>query len=297
MRFMNSVKTVLTVLKFTGRMSGKLSAMVRMSLFFRKTVAAVTRYYQGSVQLRKNSQQCLSLLKRQSSDPTHRLTRSETLLIRTTKADLQKAIPFFTLLLLLPEALPFLVLRGSNIIPSTCLSQDQRETQRKKRMEVRMAIRKELETEMLQSNGFQPDDLSTPETLIKLAAIQPQYFAIHSMNRRQLKMFSKYYGFAQWKPDLFLKASLNKHFAFIKQDDAMLLSDGQDVLSSLNDEELREATEIRGFCCVSEPTAMKDVIKEWIKLHLSEDPVMQPGLLMLYSIFKSRPFQKDVLKQ
>ncbi|KAJ3251116.1 hypothetical protein HK103_002872 [Boothiomyces macroporosus] len=51
-----------------------------------------------------------------------KLNRSEFQLVYKTKQDLKKTIPFFVLMLVLPESLPFLLLSGSRMIPSVCIS-------------------------------------------------------------------------------------------------------------------------------------------------------------------------------
>lgn len=77
--------------------------MTGISLFFEETKVAI-------------------LLKRKIKNDGYIMTRKEFIFLQRNKSDRSKLVPFMLLALLAPEAIPFLLVAGSDIIPSTCVT-------------------------------------------------------------------------------------------------------------------------------------------------------------------------------
>jgi hypothetical protein len=82
-------------------------------VFYRNGFSKLIAETKRSAQLTKSIQQGVAL------------TRDDHSLMYRNAQDSRKMVPFFLLLAILPESIPFLLLRGSNIIPSTCITADQ----------------------------------------------------------------------------------------------------------------------------------------------------------------------------
>jgi LETM1 and EF-hand domain-containing protein 1 len=93
-----------------------------MSIFTRVRETIVF-YRNGCSKLIEETKKSAHLKKSMQHGVT--LTRDDHRLIYRNAADFRKMVPFFLLLAILPESIPFLLLRGSNIIPSTCITADQ----------------------------------------------------------------------------------------------------------------------------------------------------------------------------
>ncbi|KAJ1562002.1 hypothetical protein HK096_002494, partial [Nowakowskiella sp. JEL0078] len=102
----------------------KKSMLQKMGSIFTTGRQFALQYIKGGQQLSKNAR-LVGEIKKRISKKGYIPTRNESLLIYDTEDDFRKVIPFFMILIVLPESLPFLLMRGSDIIPSTCTSQEQ----------------------------------------------------------------------------------------------------------------------------------------------------------------------------
>ncbi|KAJ3301038.1 hypothetical protein HDU76_005880, partial [Blyttiomyces sp. JEL0837] len=105
------------------------------------------QYFNGSKQFYANSKVVGALIKKQRQEG-YKLNRKEYILVKTTEADARRMIPFFTVLLLAPETLPFFLIYSPGFVPSTCISHEQTEkvweSLHKKRIEISKNIVAEL---------------------------------------------------------------------------------------------------------------------------------------------------------
>ncbi|KAI8922954.1 LETM1-like protein-domain-containing protein [Entophlyctis helioformis] len=203
--------------------------------------------------------------------------------VKVSRDDFRKVIPFFVILLIVPETLPFLILSGANIIPSTCILPDQLTAKRVKLNKTRHSMTLATTESIQRGQVFSIDSLRSTETVRHLAAYQPQYFQLHSMSRAQLRQFSRFMGFSSWQPTFMLRSRLARHFAFVRSDDAMLsVAPG---LAELSLEELQEACENRGMSCVNlDRDALAANLQAWLDLHTTTDPPIPEGLMMLWTM-------------
>ena len=101
---------------------------------FKQTLKGIKQLYINASRLKT--------LEKSQSDPLTAtpLTRSEYIFMHQTRIDLRRVIPFSFLALLLPEALPIVLVKGWLQFPSTCLTREQElkalEALDKKRKEV-----------------------------------------------------------------------------------------------------------------------------------------------------------------
>ncbi|KAJ8326312.1 hypothetical protein QVD99_003419 [Batrachochytrium dendrobatidis] len=258
----------------------QLSIQHRIRSFWEGISRISSAYYQGSKLLVEHTRQVKNLKQQQHRKP-FQYSRKEFMLIKTNADDIKRIMPFFIVLILIPETLPFFLMRGADIIPSTCILPDQLLAKREKLKKVRHQLTADAITSILNGQVLEPESLTKPETIKHLAAFQPQHFEIHGMMHDQLVQYSKLMGFSTWRPSWMLKSKLKKHFQFLKEDDMLLKSEG---LEGLSMEELQLACEDRGIVSVGlERANLADKLYKWIDLHTTPDPHIQPGLMMLYS--------------
>ena len=95
------------------------SSFNQITQYFKKAKQTASQYLSGSKLLFANIKQT-SQLKQILKNKERILTRSEFILIRQTDSDIFKMIPFFIIFGLVPELLPFIILKFPDFIPSTC---------------------------------------------------------------------------------------------------------------------------------------------------------------------------------
>ncbi|KAL2913620.1 hypothetical protein HK105_206922 [Polyrhizophydium stewartii] len=177
--------------------------------------------------------------------------------IHTHSQDVRRVIPFFIILVLVPESLPFLLMRGANIVPSTC---------------------------MLPEQIIPPNGLAVASSVKRLAAVQHQHFATRSMPRELLVQFSRILGLPTLRPTWMLRAQLDRHMRFLRQDDDLLVAQG---IHDLTLEELEAANEARGMPSTGATAeVLSEQLSAWLALHTSTDPPIPPGLMLLSTMVR-----------
>lgn len=106
--------------------SNKPTLFSRLKGYVQQSRQMAIQYFNGAKLLRENATKTFQLQKQILDNPSLTLSRADHLLISQTESDIRKMVPFFIVLLIIPEALPFLVIYRPNFIPSTCWSQEQR---------------------------------------------------------------------------------------------------------------------------------------------------------------------------
>lgn len=104
---------------------------------------------------------------------------------------MRRVVPFFFITLILPEIIPFLILRGSSIVPSTCITPEQLEAKRAKAKIVREMISK------------------------KLGEAKVENTDLKSLNSETTRTLAKYYGIPTLRPIFMLKSALKKFHLLI----------------------------------------------------------------------------------
>ncbi|KAF8512398.1 hypothetical protein JB92DRAFT_2928308 [Gautieria morchelliformis] len=180
------------------------------------------------------------------------MTRSETRFVQTYRMDLVKLLPFVLTIVVLEEALPFVVLYLPGLLPSTCLLPSQHERIEAKRREKQVAhvtIAK-LELERLKSQRQH-------DTFVEGNGLE-------SLNGELTRAVSGILARSTWGPVLLQRHRIAKYLTHIANDDALLVKEGMG--SGLKAEELVEALEERGF--IVNPTTPQDMLQQlqwWLK--------------------------------
>lgn len=174
------------------------------------------------------------------------LTRWETKFLRTYNRDIVKLVPFVLTLIILEEALPFIVLYAPGMLPSTCLLPSQRQRIEAKRRAKQMAhvasVREEFSVQNLDSMEKGVKSLDT------------------NLARAVAGIFSR----ATWGPLFLQQRRIAKHLAYISSDDALLAK--EDMGSRLKNDELVEALEDRGFITEAQTSQqMHEKLQWWLK--------------------------------
>ncbi|KAJ3268336.1 hypothetical protein HDV01_003101 [Terramyces sp. JEL0728] len=186
-----------------------------------KTKQTIKALVNGSKQLRINQKLMKELSKKEQ------LNRSEFQLVYKTRQDLKKTIPFFLLMLVLPEALPFLLLSGSRMIPSVCISKEDLE-KRNTKIDLK---RKELKFKDVLENT-KPGDTGIESTIAKAKAKQnlddsqlTNIQLINSLSASQIKFYTKYYQLPTIRPKFIRKLNLLNLYEYIQKDDELITNE------------------------------------------------------------------------
>ncbi|KAJ3085034.1 hypothetical protein HK102_000377 [Quaeritorhiza haematococci] len=113
--------------------------------FFRKSRDMMKQYWKGSKLLLQEGKEGAEL-KRRVKQENYALTRREFVLVSKHENDLRNLVPFFLVLVFIPELLPFLLVYAPNIVPSTCWSQEQIDARRTKLDELRKKMARDALT-------------------------------------------------------------------------------------------------------------------------------------------------------
>ena len=209
-----------------------LRLQTRQASIWSKAKEMMSVYYNGSkllVQELKQRQQYEFMLAKGQT-----LTRPQYLLIHRNKQDAKRVVPFFFLMVFLPEAIPFLLFRGSGMIPSTCITP----SQQLKRLE-KMALQRKSFGESLKT--CLSLDLSLEKLMQNPHLIPVDHFGLEQASRSTLIECSKCFGFSIRVPNFVMKINLKSHFQFIAQDDLRI------ELDQLGLDELKTCLEERGM--------------------------------------------------
>ncbi|KAJ3009845.1 hypothetical protein HKX48_007729, partial [Thoreauomyces humboldtii] len=223
--------------------------------YYDRSKAMAKQLYSGTKVFIAETRQAKDLKRRKVVDGLV-WNRREYFLVKRNEQDFWKAIPFLFCCVFLGEAIPFLLLRG--IVPSPCLTPDQVDAKIKRleglRKELSDAAVKSVDEGQSQAVGeknvrgafdlpavfCEPGEIDThvvfsvpaqkkqqlkassflkDETILHLAATQPQYFSLENMSSAQLRATNKYLGIWRFGPGIYLRRVLRMHVEYIKGDD------------------------------------------------------------------------------
>jgi len=219
------------------------------------------------------------------------LTRREFRFILKSKEDTYKLAPFSILLFILPEAIPFLVVFAPQFIPSTCVTDEQLMKKRIKLQERRdnttqIALRSTQKSELLPVTDF-----ITVNKLLRTAKVYHDAFAYELIKRKSLQAYGKFMGISTWAPSSIVANRLKARFRYLREDDALLKSEGIDYLTP---EELIEANEERGMRTLNQTDGqLRQTLNDWITVSLSQSPPVPDLLLILSRVFLNNIRTKD----
>ncbi|KAI9511142.1 hypothetical protein F5148DRAFT_402926 [Russula earlei] len=174
------------------------------------------------------------------------LSRWEHRFIQTNKSDLARLVPFITIVLILEEVIPLIVLYAPGMLPSTCILASQRERIDAKRREKQRAYAETMA-------GVFSDVLKADP--IALASSLPSV----SSGIALCGLLS----LSTWGPNFRRRGRIERHMKTVVVDDALLVKEGMG--DRLTHPELLEALEERGIVTDGLNTAtLKARLRWWL---------------------------------
>ncbi|KAF9157961.1 hypothetical protein DFQ26_008120 [Actinomortierella ambigua] len=220
-------------------------------------------------------------LKRQVKDEGYQLSRREYQLIRSTDIDVKRLIPFAAIFVLATEYIPLIILFAPGMIPSTCVTHDQLESRRKKLHEKRCAMTEKLI--LMNRREITKESLASYSSFLGIAKRYGDSFELAQIDRQHLSSFCKFMGLNGWGPRFMLKNRLEKHMAYLAEDDALLQRDQIDSLTFL---ELQAANEERGMRSLEvSRDHLERSLAYWLSLTQNKEQPIPPGLMVFSRMF------------
>ncbi|KAF9355847.1 hypothetical protein BGX34_010232 [Mortierella sp. NVP85] len=248
--------------------------------FFRKGKEIVIQCKDGVKQLWVNKR-IVKDLKRAQKEEGHVLTRREFQLILKTDTDLKRLIPFGLVFVLATEYIPLIIIFAPQLIPSTCVAPSQLEGRRRKMHEKRSAMTEKLIR--LNRREITKEGVANYNSFITIAKTYGEAFDYKVIDRDHLGSFCRFMGLSGFGPKFMLRKRLDKHMTYLKQDDVLIQRDGID---SLTFSELQLANEERGMRSLDvSKEHLEKSLAYWLKLSLSKDAEVPPGLMVFSRMF------------
>lgn len=205
----------------------------RAKTLYQTGTKLAVQFWQGSKQLRVNAQEASILINKQKLSG-YKFTRKDFQLVHKSGKDMAKLIPFFIVLLILPESLPLIIYYSPTFIPSTCWSKELMESRIKKLDLLRPIIAKEL--------------VHKSESML---------------NGNEYRLLNQFLGIPYRAPKYINSARVQAHFDYLKVDDGYILEEG---VSKLDDDELIAACFQRGIVTTDQSSSvLKIELEEWVK--------------------------------
>lgn len=214
------------------------------------------RFYFRSVKLIVTNARAASALKKRVRSGGEPLTRAEALLVRTSADDVKRLVPFALIVLVLEEAVPFLVLYVPSLLPSTCILPSQ-----KQRLAQKRAVR-------------QWQALHNGQDALAAALQHPQGVSLEHLDARSVSAlcgcvqggspflrqcahhYCRLFDISSWTPAFLRRTRVKSRLALIAEDDRLLqleLASSQS-LAHLTENEVRDALAQRGLYVVFLPS-------------------------------------------
>jgi hypothetical protein len=242
------------------------SALSKKESLFERTKKQTLLYFNGIKLLFKETKEA-QLLKLKMEQDNYLPTRPEFLFLHRNNSDLSKLVPFALIAIISPEIIPWLLVRGSTLIPSTCISDEQLQQKTTKLAKTRLELNKKL-IELSQVNGLNPDDL-----------ISNNISDLDSMSRQTLSFYAQFYGMSKWRPKFIIKRNLNNHAEYLRKDNKFLRLPEIE----LSQKDMDHCAEERGIS-VSLVENSKELIDQWVE---AEEKIPCNGKLLSVSIYKT----------
>jgi hypothetical protein len=221
--------------------------------FFRSLIATTKQTWTGTKILLAEAQQMKTFI--QEHPDQSKWTRNEYLKVYRVRTDAKKLAVFGLVFIFVPEVIPFILVRGVNIIPSGFLNQDQKLAIQQKLDEARLEIAKKWIPTF-------PTDISTH------SKIEPQYYLPTAFKRSELKEFAKLFGLGKFGTSSMITNRIYYHTRYLKADDEYLKDmdlkqmSEQEVLNALNDRGISRYDRSYQECI--------DLLKAWLEQNNSD---------------------------
>ncbi|KAI8612843.1 LETM1-like protein [Chytriomyces sp. MP71] len=299
----------------TAKAKGGISGLMAASK------AMFSLYWNGSKQLLRNAKAAGILIsERRNAENAgakpSAWTRDEFLLVHQTTADMKKLAPFLLLVLIIPESIPFVLTFSPSLIPSTCVSPEQRAKLRAKLHERRAAATRLWLSDLdlgaasaaaqdSAGGAAKPAQLGwiaqvpraqflDASSIVHLAKHARAFFEPKSMERGIIKGINAGLGLRQRA--VFagtLRGALERHWVTVRGDDRYLAGkmEGQVspvVLEELDEDRLRDAAEMRGISTVDKSREeIEGALRTWLEISMNKEGIEVPaGLMFLTTMIR-----------
>ncbi|KAI0233571.1 hypothetical protein L0F63_002623 [Massospora cicadina] len=258
--------------KIKGHLNGDTNADTALnpnSGILEKAKSFVKFYKDGLCKLFENRTKAMKLI-----NQNKQLTWREQQLVRTSAQDFRKLFPFGVILLILPEAIPFLVIYVPAMVPSTVIRENQLLKKRIKLQEKRDAITaRAIKFSVNFPNLLTSHNFTSPEKIIDVIKTHHEHFTLDSVERKPLKAYCRFMSIPTWGP----KGPLNYFYAW--------LASAQRGVGHLTSAELISANEERGMCTLGQTDdQLRKALTDWITVSFYKSPPA-PELLLVFSRF------------
>ncbi|GJJ06145.1 hypothetical protein Clacol_000334 [Clathrus columnatus] len=185
------------------------------------------------------------------------MTRSETRFLQSYNRNLFKLLPFVVTVLILEEAIPFIVLYAPRLLPSTCLLPSQQERIEDKR------------------RSKQRSHIAIAKMELGQIEIAPTPKGVSSLSPELSLAVAGIFATPTYGPSFWIRHRISQHLRHLAKDDVLLSREGNG--SSLQDGELTEALEERGIILNSSLTQQEKLamLHWWLKSAQDENSRLQ----------------------
>ncbi|CAG8456907.1 1646_t:CDS:2 [Paraglomus brasilianum] len=240
-----------------------------MAIFYKNGIKQLFANYRLSAALTRK-------FRKEFSD----LNRREIHLIRTTRRDMKRLLPFGLILFIIPEAIPFAIFFAPGLIPSTCILPAQLEKRRRKIHETRQAICDKL---LATSDAIARKDFQDISSVIRLSRQIGDKLYLAKFPKQLLVDLCRFMGLSRFGTKNMLKRRLENRLDYLFGDDMLIAKEG---IKTLTLDELKQASEERGIKSVDIPdNQLRLALQHWIALHLHQNPEIQDELLLFSRTF------------
>eukprot|EP01126_Amoeba_proteus_P034472 TRINITY_DN3436_c0_g2_i4.p1 TRINITY_DN3436_c0_g2~~TRINITY_DN3436_c0_g2_i4.p1 ORF type:complete len:506 (+),score=138.45 TRINITY_DN3436_c0_g2_i4:424-1941(+) len=226
------------------------------------------------------------------------LTRRERRLLNTTLKDLICLIPFsiFIIVPFMEFLLPFALKLFPNLLPSTFISENEKEEKRVKEILAKVEMAKFIQDTATDveasSEGFEGDfkqflmevrsgGILTKEQMLEFIKRFKDDLTLDNLKRSQLHKMCEFMGINSYGPTHLLRYQIDSRINDLKRDDKMIK---YETLSRMSLVELKNACVARGIPPIGTRASLETELNEW--LHLSIDLEVPNSLLILSRAFR-----------
>ncbi|KAF8497239.1 LETM1-domain-containing protein [Russula emetica] len=258
-----------------------------LSRVWNKVKHEAQHYWHGSKLLAKEVRISARLQRKILQGET--LTRRERRQLRRTTQDLLRVIPFavFIVVPFMEFLLPVALKLFPNMLPSTFEDKFAAEEKSRKLLRMRLEMAKFLQ-ETLRESGLKANahilgsdafkeffrkvrstgESPSNEDIINVAKLFDDDLTLDNLSRPQLTSMSRYMGLNAFGTDNFLRGAIRSRLLQLRRDDQAILAEG---VAELSTAELQNASQSRGIRTYGvSPARLREDLKTWIDLHLSE---------------------------
>ncbi|ORZ31623.1 hypothetical protein BCR44DRAFT_81157 [Catenaria anguillulae PL171] len=211
--------------------------------------------------------------------PESELSRRDAVFVERVRHDIKILAPFGLFLIVLPEIIPLLVLKG--LVPSTCIDRDDRAKAWTKRMAVREVTAVRLWAALSgPKSHVNPAVLMSYDSVRSLALRDPTDFQMNLLQYQQHKFMLSYFGLSLYVPYPYpLGGRMSRYLVQLERDDHRIKNEPGSI-KDMSDDELAMACELRGIPTVASPSSgarepsrgqLERQLDLWVRMNTDKD--------------------------